>query len=97
MDPRSLPALAQKLVDSLRDPRLRIEVGGGQGADLRAPGQGAAIVFETNQSSVAIPEYRNQDGLTRTVHYSRIRPKSQALGELIAIFVVPDSEPTPEP
>lgn len=98
MNPRSIPALAQKLLESLKDTRLRIDPGGGWEADDRAPGQGQAIVFEGETGTAAVPEFRNQDGLTRTIYYSRIRPKPQALGELISIFVIPDStDPEPPP
>lgn len=99
MNPRSIPALAQKLLESLKDTRLRIDPSGGWAVDNRAPGQGRAIVFEGEDgSSASVPEFRNQDGLTRTVYYSRIRPKPQTMGELISIFVVPEaSDPEPPP
>ncbi len=95
MNPRSVPALAQRLLTSLQDDRLKISPDGGQNADFRTPGQGQAIVFEVDGAKAAIPEFRPQEGLSRTIYYSRVRPKPTPLGEIIAIFTV--SEDTPEP
>jgi hypothetical protein len=94
MDPRSVPALARRLLSSLQDGRLALS-SSSQGADFRTPGTGRAIVFETNGSKAAVPEFRPQEGLTRTIYYSRIRPKPVALGEIIAIYTISDPEEDP--
>lgn len=94
MDPRSVPALAQRLITSLQDDRLKLSPNG-QDADFRTPGQGRAIVFEVNGAKAALPEFRPQPELNRTIHYSRVRPKPTPLGEIIAIFTISDDTPEP--